>query len=119
MSNVDVLPTLLHLAGLEVPEGLHGQDMLEVLEEGREHVALAYCAGGDPSLINYTVYDARYRFTLYPRLGWAELYDYREDPGEIHNLAATQPSRVAAMQRMLEEALLQHRQPIVGRVCAW
>ena len=119
MSNVDVLPTLLHLAGLEVPEGLHGQDMLEVLEEGEEHVALAYCAGGDPSLINYTVYDARYRFTLYPRLGWAELYDYQEDPGECHNLAAAQPSRVAAMQRMLEEALLQHRQPIVGRVCAW
>lgn len=119
MSNVDVLPTVLGLAGLEVPEGLHGQDILTVLERGEEHVALAYCAGGDPSLINTTVIDARYRFTLYPRLGWAELYDHQEDPGECHNLAAAQPARVATMRRIAEQALLQHYHPIVGRVCAW
>lgn len=119
MSNVDVLPTLTALTSVTPPEWIHGADMTEVVSRGEDHVALAYCSNGDPAVTNYTLYDARYRYTLYPQRGYAELYDHRTDPGECRNLVDAQPDRAAAMRGRIETSLIQHRNPILGRVSAW
>ncbi len=119
MSNVDVMPTLTALAGVSGPSWVHGTDIPQVVLEGQDHAAFAYCANGDPAMTNYTVYDDAHRFTLYPHTGYAELFDYREDPGEIRNLAADRPHLVDGMRRAVEQALLNHRNPILCRVSAW
>ena len=125
MSNVDVLPTLAAMTGVPGPAWVHGVDMSRVVREGEDHVAanpagsLSYCSGGEPETVNTTVYDDAYRFTVYPHTGYAELYDHREDPGETRNLVDAQPERAAAMRRIIESRLLMHRNPILGRVCAW
>ena len=70
-------------------------------------------------MTNYTLYDDTFRFTLYPHTGYVELFDHRTDPGECHNLADEQPERVHAMREIIQERLLQHHHPILGRVSAW
>jgi arylsulfatase A-like enzyme len=119
MSNVDVLPTLTSLTDVRPPDWHHGVDITDVVRRGGDHMALAYCANGLPNMTNYTLYDARYRYTIYPQQGYQELYDHRTDAGECQNVADAKAERAAAMRRQIEASLLQHRNPILGRVSAW
>ncbi|MBN2002102.1 MAG: sulfatase-like hydrolase/transferase [Anaerolineae bacterium] len=121
MSNSDVLPTLAALAGVTPPVWLQGTNMVDVVREKRSHVALAFCANGQPEMTNYTVYDPTYRFTLYPRTGYVELYDHQEDPGECHNLASHTDFQmhIAAMISAVQARLMQYHHPILARVSAW
>ncbi len=95
VSHLDIIPTLLDLAGIEIPESLHGKSMLPVFEnpEARvhEHVMTSFhrfsvnfdlfgsfypirCATGD-----------RYKLVL-NLLDTDELYDLENDPLELVNL---------------------------------
>jgi len=128
MSNVDVLPTLAALTGIAPPERQHGRDIASVIREGAEHHAFEFCANGSPAHLNYTVYDADYRLTYYPHLGYTELYDHRRcgigcgigsDPGECVNLAAREPAQTARLMDVLRARLVEVYNPIVGRTCLW
>ena len=96
VSHVDLLPTILDLAGLPVPENLHGRSLTPLM------------AGRNPAW-DRPVYSE----SLYPLLhyGWAplralrtdrhklieapraELYDLAQDPAEEDNLHARDPNR--------------------------
>jgi arylsulfatase A-like enzyme len=119
MSNVDVMPTLTTLTGVEAPEWQHGRDMTSAIETEAEHYAFAFCASGDRAHLNYTVYDADYRLTYYPRWDYTELYDHRTDPGECTNLAARETTQTARLMDVLKTQLVETYNPIVGRVCLW
>jgi arylsulfatase A-like enzyme/cytochrome c-type biogenesis protein CcmH/NrfG len=104
---IDVLPTLLDYAGLELPPEIEGRSLRPALEGREMSDAPAYAE------------------TLYPtrELGWAplfawrtsrhkmieapkpELYDLEKDPGETQNRAAGESARLAEMQRKLQAAL--------------
>jgi arylsulfatase A-like enzyme/cytochrome c-type biogenesis protein CcmH/NrfG len=104
---IDVLPTLLDYAGLELPPELEGRSLRPALEGREMSDAPAYAE------------------TLYPlrELGWAplfawrtsrhkmieapkpELYDLEKDPGETQNRAAGENARLADMQQKLQAAL--------------
>ena len=104
---IDVLPTLLDYAGLELPPEIEGRSLRPALEGREMSDAPAYAE------------------TLYPlrELGWAplfawrtsrhkmieapkpELYDLEGDPGETLNRAARENARLAEMQRKLQAAL--------------
>ena len=124
MSNVDVMPTLAALCGVQAPEWQHGRDIRAVVQSGGEHYAFAFCASGDPAHLNYTVYDADYRLTTYPHLGYTELYDHRRwgigsDSGECVNLADREPAQTARLMDLLRARLVEVYNPIVGRTCLW
>jgi len=121
MSNSDVLPTLAALAGVTPPSWVQGANIVDAVREKRPHVALAFCANGQPEVTNYTLYDPTYRFTLYPRTGYVELYDHLEDPGERHNLAhhADFQMHIAAMISAVQARLMQYHHPILARISAW
>jgi arylsulfatase A-like enzyme len=115
-SNCDILPTLAALTGCEPPACLNGSNIVDRASEAR---AYAYCATGEPTKTNITVYDERFRFTVYPHAGYAELFDHADDPDETNNLAMD-PMRHADGVRLLrdiETALPKHANPIVGKVC--
>jgi arylsulfatase A-like enzyme len=119
MSNADILPTLATLAEIEPPAWIHGKDILQVLRQGDQHHVYAFCANGNPLHTNYTIYDAHQRMTYYPYHEYVELFDHREDPGELHNLAAKQSRNVLRLISILQERMLHYNNPILGRTAAW
>ena len=91
-SHLDLMPTLLELAGVD-GEGaaLDGQSLVPVLR-GRDlerHVRfLEFHPRIDRRVYNHSMVTDRWRLTLYPEgePGWGELFDLEADPGEHENL---------------------------------
>ena len=91
---VDIYPTASELAGLRVPAGTQGTSLTAILKDPRSRVkrgAISYARG-----------------TSWRTDGWAyirynngeeELYDMRNDPGQIHNLASSE-NHSATRERM-------------------
>jgi len=95
----DVYPTLVDLCGLPMPEGLEGISMTPLLDDlDRKWKEAAFSQfprpwfyRGEPEVMGYTIKTDAYRYTEWIRLrdktvAACELYDHRNDPGEMHNL---------------------------------
>lgn len=119
MSNCDVMATLAALTGVELPEIQHGENILDVIREGREHYALAYTGTGKN--VNFTIYDENCRYTYYPGLDHREIFDHRTDPGECHNLIDDPGYAKLAdkLQRIIEQKTVQGLNQMTGRLCRW
>jgi arylsulfatase A-like enzyme len=88
--NVDLMPTLCHLAGLPVPENIHGKSLKPLLA-GEKVAWRDYVIGEYYSKQKWVnpirmVRTRRWKYTRYRKWG-EELYDLRDDPGELNNLA--------------------------------
>ncbi len=79
----DVMPTLLDLAGIDVPETVTGQSMLS---EPRETL---YGEFGEGELACRMIHDGRHKLIYYPAGNRCQLFDLDEDPNELNNLAAS------------------------------
>ena len=128
VSGVDMLPTLCQIADVAQPADriLDGASMLPVFTGGRMNRSKplywqAYWSGSRPQVAirdgdwkllaamsagrpasppNLT--EAVMKAIKQPGLTGFELYNLADDPGETKDLAASQPERMAAMQRVLE-----------------
>lgn len=110
-AEVDLLPTLLHAAGVEVPSKLAGQPLQQPL--AREYL-FTEMNFHEPQILRVqrTVRDAQYKLlrnlTLDEGQAPVELFDLQADPAETQNIAA-EPAH-AATRRRLEAALDQWRE---------
>ncbi len=113
VSLIDVMPTVLELTGLEVPEEVHGRSLVPLFTNDAE-------VEGRPD-------ERVYAETFYPRLhfGWSELqailepthkliissepelYDLLQDPEEQENLAPQRAATAEALRREAEELVAQ------------
>lgn len=118
LTNCDLMATLTSMTGTCGPKWQHGLNITRVSNEDQRYV-YAFCAGGTPRTVNYTVYDERYRMTYWPAWDFTELYDHQVDPGESKNIAAQpeQEKQAVRLRASLEHDLPQFYSPIVGRVC--
>jgi len=83
----DLFPTLCDLAGVEVPETVHGKSLVPLLQNPeQEFREAAYTRWGieQPGL---AVVTKRYNYTWYPKSGAEMLYDLVKDPDENWNVA--------------------------------
>lgn len=108
VETVDLLPTLLDLAGIDAPTGLHGRSLAASVTRGEEpepRAALSYSPfyGEQRAIATAT---ERLILTLAPVK--PELYRYREDPFEARDLAAAQPERLAELTRDLRRRVAEH-----------
>ena len=93
VESLDQAPTLLELAGLEVPAHMQGRSLLPILngesdpEVHREFVRTEYYDALDlPGATFATMYrDERYKLAVYHGHEHGELYDLAEDPQEFDN----------------------------------
>ncbi len=99
---VDVFPTLVEYAGLEMPEYLEGKSLIPVLKNPETKVkdfAISQYFRGK-NIMGYSMRTERYRLTLWlkgdfkhkdlfrdPQIDAIELYDYKVDPQERVSLA--------------------------------
>jgi uncharacterized sulfatase len=112
---LDLYPTLVALAAVPAPPGLHGRSVAPLLKDPSapwEHAALSQVRRGAPpnSFLGYSVRTAEWRYTEWD--GGArgvELYNERVDPEERRNLAGDpkHQAQVAEMQRLLRRMTSQ------------
>jgi choline-sulfatase len=100
VSVVDVMPTLLDLAGLAGPAG-DGVSLADAMGGGAAEREI-YAESVYPARFGwaplFALRDARYKLIDAPQ---AELYDLRGDPFEERNLAAARPAVASAMRQRL------------------
>ena len=118
---VDVYPTLADLCGLPEPDGLEGISMTPLLEEpDRRWKRAAFSQfprpwfyRGEPEVMGYTIKTDTHRYTEWIRLrdktvAACELYDHRNDPGEMHNLIAAPGAVLSRFETIAELRGLLH-----------
>ena len=99
--NVDLAPTLLDLAGVEVPESYHGRSLGPLLRgepDARwrgEFVAEYFPEIGNRAPRWEAIRTARWKYVTYPDLGaeFDELYDLQTDRYELRNVVGAREHR--------------------------
>ena len=130
MSNCDVLPTLINLAGIDAAgdavNSFHGKDVIDIVRNEEDHLALAFCYNAinnnaNRRLDNFTAYTRDLRFTLYPFIGASELYNHENDPAELANLAgdAAYEEKIDELTRFVTKKNLLYSLPLLKREAAY
>jgi len=108
-AHVDVLPTLLDLAGIQLNNiDTDGISMVPALKEGTELpdrtmvVTNQRVLHPDPER-PYSVMQGNWRYVHAEQEGGVELFDLASDPGQINNIIEQHPERSAAMAKAYEE----------------
>jgi len=106
---LDIFPTVCGLTGLQAPPGVEGKDLRPIWEgraDGvRDSVFLSF------SKIQRSVRDERWKLIRYPQINHTQLYDLKNDPDELNNLA-DEPSQAGRVKQMLQQ--LKELQQKVG-----
>jgi len=106
VSHVDLLPTILDLAGLAVPERVHGRSLTPLLAGRGADWSRPVYSESLYALLHYgwaplrAIRTDRFKLIDAPR---AELYDLAEDPSELTNLHGLEPNRVQALATALAD----------------
>ncbi|MFH5834393.1 sulfatase, partial [Halalkalibaculum sp. DA384] len=110
VQNIDWAPTLLELAGVEVPAGMQGQSLLPLVQneddQWRDALYYHYYEFPNEHMVkkHYGLRTDRYKLIhFYDDIEVWELYDLQEDPMELNNLYG-QPE-YAQRTRELKERL--------------
>jgi len=95
----DIMPTLLSMAGLDVPDSCTGRSMIE----GDRREAF-YCEAMEDGSATRMIADGRWRLIWYPAGNHVQLFDMETDPRELHDLASA--AEFADERKRLERRLV-------------
>jgi arylsulfatase A-like enzyme len=105
-SHVDLMPTMMEVAGLPIPSGVEGISLLHARTE-TSRVIVAECHSDLSNhshyrRLEYSLFSGPMKFVYSPKGGLA-LYDLATDPEENHNLYRAADPAAAALQAKLEQ----------------
>jgi len=97
VQNIDYAPTLLELAGVDIPEDMQGESLLPLLKgeknvDWRKSIYYHYYEYPGPHAVkrHYGIRTERYKLIhFYNDINQWELYDLQNDPGENNDLYGT------------------------------
>ena len=101
---LDIFPTVCSLTGFQAPSGVEGRSLQPIWEgktsKVRDHVFLSF------SKVQRSVRNDRWKLIRYPRINHTQLFDLKNDPHELRNLASApaHAQRVRQMLRLLAES---------------
>jgi arylsulfatase A-like enzyme len=98
----DLFPTTCDIAGIPIPATVEGKSLVPVIEGKKDSVYDAVF--GYFTDTQRGIRDDRYKLIRYPKANVTQLFDLRDDPRELHNLAddPRYKDRVAAMLAKLQ-----------------
>ncbi|TDF92816.1 DUF4976 domain-containing protein [Paenibacillus piri] len=128
---VDLAPTLMEAAGLNIHPGMQGKSLWPLLtgaERSEKHREDVYCEhynasskqngiGGFATMVR----TERYKLVSYHKRNEGELYDLQQDPDEIHNLW-NDPNLSAVKLEMYErlcDRMAETVDPLPERLAVW
>jgi len=116
VSNIDLMPTILRMLDVSVPEFVEGVDLTPTFSGGQaqDHVFAEYYHSLDPCRM---VRDRQYKY-IHTEEDICELYDLEHDPTESINLAWF-PQYAQRVQRMHELVMADWEIPEVPVWAAW
>jgi arylsulfatase A-like enzyme len=132
-TGIDLLPTMLDLAGLEAPKKLPGRSLLPLAfgkdsPDWRDHVVVqnhlaqtGEIDGMKPTMEGRLVRTDRYKYCIYSRGQQREsLVDLQADPGEMNDLASNPEYRKVLLEHraLLARFGAEHRDPLVAKLLA-
>ncbi|MDA1266836.1 MAG: sulfatase [Planctomycetota bacterium] len=102
----DLMPTLIELAGIEVPRGLDAASLVPLFAEDEDdRVAIVETTGSTLALRS-----SRWKYQLgYGRQPEEQLFDLQADPAELVDLAPSEPETLAQLRHVTLEYLFLHR----------
>ncbi|CAN5454797.1 sulfatase-like hydrolase/transferase [soil metagenome] len=81
----DLFPTLCGMAGIDIPKSCEGVNLQYVMKgEGADTRPVLFAPYKD---VQRMVRDERWKLISYPKIGRFQLFDLKDDPWEIHDLA--------------------------------
>jgi arylsulfatase A-like enzyme len=106
----DVMPTLLDLAGLEIPHTVDGSSLLPLMQgetaDWRRWVHGEHSfRTADKNAGMHFLTDGRTKYIWFPRSGREQIFDLNEDPLECRYLAEAEPDRLATWRARLANEL--------------
>ena len=124
----DIVPTLLEVNNMPIPEYVRGKSLLPILNGGsspdhhRDFVRCEYHAalGRMPNASHANmIFDGRHKLVIYHGQEVGELYDLQEDPNEFRNLWDDPDKRAVKydlMKTCFDEVMIgvEEGQPLVG-----
>ena len=99
----DVMPTLLDLAGVDIPHTVEGRSVLPVARgedvpwRDRLHIEHAD--------MHHTLTDGREKYVWFVADGREQLFDLAEDPQELHEFSGDRPDRLAHWRELMVQEL--------------
>ena len=99
---IDLMPTLLDLAGAPAPPGMQGESLVPLIRgQGRP----PYLAFGESAWRGGQSFVALggYRMLRTEKTGATELYNLLEDPLELNDLSEREPDRIEVLTRRLDD----------------
>jgi arylsulfatase A-like enzyme len=99
----DLFPTLGDLLEVTVPEGVEGKSLLPVIMGEQKDVRNSlFTVYAD---VQRAVKNHRWKLIRYPKIGFTQLFDLKNDPYELNNLAeeAGYEAKTEEMMQLLQE----------------
>jgi arylsulfatase A-like enzyme len=110
----DLYPTVCELLGIDIPETVQGHSLVPVIRGQRDDVHAAVF--GHYHQFQRMIRKGHWKLIEYPQIARQQLFDLREDPHEMHNLAAEpgQRERVAQLREELRAWQRRVGDPLVA-----
>lgn len=109
VGTVDIVPTVLEFLGVHPPDGIQGRSLVSEVRDGTDpgEDGLLYAETLSSRLAQgwgelRVLYDGSYKYIHGPR---PELFDIREDPNEIRDLAASKAQVAVDLRQKLQRFL--------------
>lgn len=110
VSLIDIFPTLMDMARVETPANRDGITLMpELYGEKGERPDYVFCEYHDSTLNtgSFMIRRGEWKYIAYP--GYQPmLFNLKEDPWEINNLASSNPEKVAQMDALLMDIIDYH-----------
>jgi len=105
---IDLLPTILDLAGLQSSNTIQGRSLLPLIH-GNSVAERGALSQNKLNRARFAMRTDDYKIIRDFKAGTEEVYDLREDPGETTNLAQSDPELTARLRGQLEALVKANR----------